>query len=298
MYQAITKNKFKSGLIISIFISLITLIVYYLCVKLELGNSSIIIALAFSIFSALSSYYFSDQIVLRMNGARQPTAEESRVLTDILDNLVASASLKYKPRLYVIDSLQPNAFATGRNPQNSVICVTTGLLSKLDFYELEGVIAHELSHIKNYDIMLSAVVTVMVGFLVMLCDWLVRIAFFRGSDRNSKDGRNSLITILGLVCLVLGPLFAQLMQLAFSRRREYLADATSVQFTSNPDGLISALQKLDSDNSEFDHANNSTAHMFIVAPFKKSATNKKMSINMFSTHPPISSRIEELQKLR
>ena len=168
MFENIKKNKIESGFIIGIFILVITLIVYYVCNALRLGTFSIIIALAVSILSAWGSYYYSDKIVLSINKARPATKEEDLKLVNILDALMVASGLTSKPKLYVVDDNQPNAFATGRNPENAVICVTTGLLDKLDYYELEGVIAHEMSHIKNYDIRLSCVVSVMVGFIVML----------------------------------------------------------------------------------------------------------------------------------
>lgn len=292
MFQDIRRNKFKSGLIVSLFIIVITLIIYYVCKYFELGTTSIVIALAFSIFTAWASYYNSDKIVLSMNRARPATHEEDQKLVNILDALVVSSGLTHKPRLYVVDSAQPNAFATGRNPQNAVICVTTGLLEKMDYYELEGVIAHELAHVRNYDIRLSAVVSVMVGFVVMLADWLTNLVFFdRDDDRNS----NPIVFLIGLVFLILSPIFASLMQLAISRRREYLADATAIEFTRNPEGLISALQKLGADQTPLDTANSSTAHMYISDPFKK---KKKSMSNLFSTHPPIEDRIEALRNLK
>ena len=178
MYEDITKNKIKTGVIIGIFILLITLIVYYICMAFDLGGVSIVIALVVSIISAWSSYYYSDKIILSLNKARPATHEEDQKLVNILDALMVSSGLEARPRLYVVEDDQPNAFATGRNPKNAVICVTTALLEKLDYYELEGVIAHELSHIKNYDIRLSAIVTVMVGLVVMLSDWVSRMLFW------------------------------------------------------------------------------------------------------------------------
>ena len=201
MYEDITKNKIKTGVIIGIFIIVITLIIYYICMAFDLGAFSIVIALVFSIASAWGSYYYSDRIVLSVNKARPATEEEDAKLIDILDGLMVSSGMQYRPKLYVVDDPQPNAFATGRNPQNAVICVTTGLLDKLDYYELEGVVAHELSHIKNYDIRLSAVVTVMVGFIVMLSDFVSRILFWGGGRSNDSDskGGNPILMLIGLV---------------------------------------------------------------------------------------------------
>ena len=182
MYEDIRSNKIKSGVIISIFIIVITLILYYVCMAFDFGPMSIVFALIFSIIASWASYYNSDKIVLSMSGAREATKEENQKLVNILDALVVSSGLNVTPKLYVIDDAQPNAFATGRDPAHSVICVTTGLLEKLDYYELEGVIGHELAHIANYDIRLSAVVTVMVSFVVMLSDIFTR-SFFYGRRR-------------------------------------------------------------------------------------------------------------------
>ena len=284
----------------SIFILVITLIVYYICNALELGTFSIVIALIFSIGSAWGSYYYSDKIVLSLNKARPATKAEDLKLVNILDALMISSGLPVKPRLYVVDDIQPNAFATGRNPQNAVICVTTGLLEKLDYYELEGVIAHEMSHIKNYDIRLSCVVSVMVGFIVMLSDLFSRTLFWGGlKDRDSESKGNGILMLVGLIFLILSPIFGSLMQLALSRKREFLADATALEFTRNPDGLISALEKLENDPNQLESANNATANMYIVNPFKKDSKNgKKKSSSIWSTHPSTEDRIEALKNLK
>ena len=296
MFKSSKKNKFESGIIVSIFIIVITLIVYYICNALNLGNLSIVIALIFSIASAWGSYYYSDKIVLASCKARPATREEDLKLVNILDALMVTAGLPKKPDLYVVEDNQPNAFATGRNPQNAIICVTTGLLNKLEYYELEGVVAHELSHIKNYDIMLSAVISVMVGFVVMLSDIFTR-SFIRPSRNNDEDNKgNGILMIIGLIFLILSPIVSKLIQLAVSRRREYLADATAVSFTRNPDGLISALKKISFDDSELDVASNSNAHMYIVTPFKDK--RKSDVSNLLSTHPGIRERIEALENLK
>lgn len=295
MFEDIRKNKIKTGFIVFLFVLVITLIIYYVCMAFDLGAFSIVIALLFSSISAFASYYNSDKIVLSLNRARPATHEEDQKLVNILEALVVSSGLPNKPRLYVMDSPEPNAFATGRNPENAVVCVTTGLLEKLDYYELEGVIAHELAHIKNYDIRLSAVVTVMVGLVVILSDFVTRFLFFRRGGRDSDNKGNGILMLIGLVFLILSPIFATMMKLAVSRRREYLADATAVEFTRNPQGLISALQKLDSDPNELETANNSTAHMYIVNPFKG---KKKKSSSLFSTHPSIEDRVEALENIK
>lgn len=290
MFENIRRNKIKTGIIISIFIVLITLIVYYICMAFDLGYASIGIALAFSIISAIISYWNCDKVVLSVNHAREATPEEYQQLNNILDGLMVSSGLQARPGLYVVDDAQPNAFATGRDPQHAAICVTTGLLNKLEYYELEGVLGHELSHIYNYDIRLSAIVTVMVGLVVMLADMFTRTLFYRDNDRGSG---NPIVMIIGLVCLIISPLFAQLLQLAVSRSREYLADATAVKFTRNPDGLINALIKISEDPNELTTANKATAHMYIANPFR----GKRMK-SLLSTHPPIEDRIEALRNIR
>ena len=301
MFKDIRKNKIESGIIIGIFILVITLLVYYICNALNLGTFSIVLALIFSISSAWASYYYSDKIVLSVNHARPATKEEDRQLVNILDALMISAGLPCKPRLYVVDDAQPNAFATGRNPENAVICVTTGLLEKLDYYELEGVISHEMSHIKNYDIRLSCVVSVMVGFIVMLSDMFSRALFWGGlNDDNDSDSKgNGFLMIIGLIFLILSPIFGSLMQLALSRKREFLADSTAAEITRNPDGLISALQKLEGDPNQLKTANSATANMYIVNPFKNSTKEgKKKSTSLWSTHPSTADRIEALRNLK
>lgn len=297
MFQTSKKNKFESGVIISIFIVVITLIVYFICNLLELGTFSIIIALVFSIATAWGSYYYSDKIVLASCRARPATKEENLKLVNILDALMVTSGLPKKPDLYIVEDQQPNAFATGRNPEHSVICVTTGLLERLEYYELEGVIAHEMSHIKNYDIRLNAVVSVFIGFIVMISDMFSRILFWGGAkDRDDNNKGNGILMIIGLIFLILSPIFGTLMQLALSRKREYLADSTAVEFTRNPEGLISALQKLEADTNELKTANSATANMYIVNPFKKNG--RKKSSSLWSTHPSTEDRIENLRNIK
>ena len=202
MIENIKNNKIKTGLIVSGFIVIITLIVYYICNAFDLGYMSIIIALAFSILSAYLSYHNCDKIILSVSKARPATEEEFKKLNNILDALMISSGLEYRPKLYVVDDNQPNAFATGRDPEHSVICVTSSLLEKLDYYELEGVLAHELSHIANYDIRLSAVVTVMVGLIVMLSDMFTRTFFYKDRDSDNNKG-NSILMLIGLICLII-----------------------------------------------------------------------------------------------
>lgn len=286
----VRKNKIESFFIVSIFIIVIMIGTYYVCLYFDMGPLSAIIALIFATVTAFISYYNSDKIILTLNGARPATEEQDKLLSTVLDNLCIAAGLP-RPQLYVIEDSAPNAFATGRNPEHAVICVTSGLLDKMNKYELEGVIAHELAHIKNYDILLATVVTVFVGFVVILSDGFSRFAFHRSRDSESKS--SGIIAIIAIVFLILSPIFATLMQLAISRKREYLADSTAVEITRNPEGLKSALTKLTEDTEALEAANKSTAHMYIVNPFKG-----KNVAGLFSTHPPLEERIERLKNIQ
>lgn len=292
--KAVRDNKIESYAIILGFLFIVTLIVYFVCYFMDLGPYSIIIALAFSSISCLISYYNCDKMVLAMNGARPANEEQDKLLSSILDGLCISSGLP-RPKLYIINDPSPNAFATGRNPQNAVICFTTGIIEKMDKYELEGVMAHELSHIKNYDILLSTVISVFAGFVVMVADFVLRFGFLgRHSDDDRERGPfDFIILIIGLIFLLLSPLFTKLIQLAVSRKREYLADATAVEFTRNPKGLISALKKLQADDSSMRNVSNATAHMYINEPNKK----KREKTDIFSTHPPLSERIARLENI-
>lgn len=294
MYEDIKKNKVKTGIVVFIFLTMITLILYYLCYAFDFGEYAIVIALIFSIVSTIATYYNCDKIVLASVRARPATKEEDLAITNILEGLMITSGLTVKPRLYVVDEMQPNAFATGRNPENAIICVTQGLLQKLDYYEIEGVIAHELAHIKNYDIRLSAVISVMVGFVIMLSDMFMRVTFRSRKSNDDNNSGNAILMVIGLIFLIISPIVSELIQLAVSRRREYLADATAISFTRNPDGLISALMKISSDDEELNVASNSNAHMYIITPFK----NKRKKSSLFSTHPGIEERIEALKNLK
>lgn len=298
MYEDIKKNKRKTGVIVFSFLLMITLILYYICYMFDISSYvAITIALTFSIVSTIATYYNCDKIVLASVKAREATREEDLQLTNILDALMVASGLEHKPRLYVMESSQPNAFATGRNPENAIICVTTGLLEKLDYYELEGVVAHELSHIKNYDILLSAVISVMVGFVIMLSDIFMRTMFHSSKrDRDEDNKGNGILMIIGLVFLILSPIISNLIQLAVSRRREYLADATAIGFTRNPDGLISALKKISADDSKLDVASQSNAYMYIANPFPKKRVKEASSL--LSTHPSVEERVAALENLR
>ena len=297
MYEDIKNNKIKTGIIVTLFFALVTLAIYAVCYMLDLGEYAIFIAMIFSIISTIATYYNCDKIVLASVRARPATHDEDLQLTNILDGLMVASGMQVKPRLYVVESNQPNAFATGRNPEHAVICVTTGLINKLNYRELEGVVAHELSHIKNYDILLSAVISVMAGFVVMLSDMIFR-GGFRGRrgdrDRDNNSNLEVILFVVGLIFLILSPIITKLIQLAVSRRREFLADATAISFTRNPDGLISALQKISSDDSVLETASEANAFMYIEEPNIK----KRFKNDLFSTHPSIEDRINALENLK
>ena len=289
--KAVRDNKIHTYFIILGFFLVISLIIYFICYYLNLGVFSVIIALGVSIATSIISYYNCDKMVLAINGARPATEEQDKLLSSVLDGLCIASGLP-RPKLYVINDPSPNAFATGRNPEHAVVCVTTGLLEIMDKYELEGVLAHELSHIKNYDILLSTIVSVFVGFVVIVSDFTLRFGFLgkRSNDNDSRSSLDIILFIVGLIFLILSPLFTKLIQLAISRKREYLADATAVEFTRNPNGLISALKKLQTDTTTMKNVSKATAHMYINEPDKK----QREKTNLFSTHPPISERIARL----
>lgn len=292
IFESVNQNKTKTTFIVILFFILIGLFVYFLAYIFgEDSELAFIIATIVSSISSIISYFLSDKIVIKANHAREATREEYLELNEILEALCLGAGLP-KPKLYVMDSSSPNAFATGRNPNNAVVCVTTGLLEKLDKYELEGVIAHELSHIKNYDILLSTVATVMVGGISIIADSISR-GFFRtrSDDDDSKAG--AIIMIIGLIFIILAPIFSKLLQLTLSRNREYLADSSAVQITRNKDGLINALKKISSDPNVVTTANKATASMYIADSFK---TRERDSL--FSTHPSTANRIKRLENIK
>lgn len=290
--KSVRDNKIQSYFIVLGFLLIVTLFIYFVCYLMDLGPYSLVIAFIFSAATSIISYYNCDKLVLAMNGARPATQEQDQLISTLLDGLCIASGLP-KPKLYVVNDPSPNAFATGRNPQNAVICVTTGLLERMDKYELEGVLAHELSHIKNYDILLSTIISVFAGFVVMVSDFTLRYGFRRKRDSEDKNPIEGILLIVGLIFVILSPLFTKLIQLAVSRKREYLADATAVEFTRNPNGLISALKKLQNDDSSMQNVSNATAHMYISEPVKA----KREKTDIFSTHPPLSERIARLEHI-
>jgi heat shock protein HtpX len=300
MYEQIASNKRRSFFLVLFFLALIFLLAWLFEQMMGMGTAGLVAAVVIAGAMTIGSYYASDKIVLTMSKARPVKKEEYPYLYNVVEGLTIAAGIP-QPRCYVIDDTAPNAFATGRNPQNSVIVVTTGLLEKLNRVELEGVIAHEMSHIKNYDVRLQTLTVVMVGVVALLSDWMRRSFWFGGGRRRSSDrgkgsggGGAALILALALVMAILSPLIAQLIRLAISRKREFLADASGAMLTRYPPGLASALRKISADKEPLEVANKATAHLYIVNPLKdlKGSVNK-----LFSTHPPIEERIAALEKM-
>ena len=264
-------------------------------------GKGVVIALIIALVMNFGGYWYSDRIVLAMYDAKPVTRAEAPLLYDAVESLSARAKIPV-PKVYVIPSGSPNAFATGRDPDHAVVCATTGLLSKLNRTELEGVLAHEISHIRNYDIRLMSVVSVMVGLVALLGDWFFRISYFGRGSRDRDNGNiGAMFLVLGIIFAILSPIIAQLIQLAISRRREFTADAGSVEITRQPQGLISALQKISEDTEPLEAANKATAHLYIVNPFHSVPDKGQRAVNfmagLFNTHPPMPERINALQNM-
>ena len=295
MYEQIASNKRKSFFLILFFLCLVFALAWLLGELTNLGPQGLILAIIIAVALTFGSYYSSDKIVLAISKARPVTKKEYPHLYNVVEGLAIAAGLP-KPRCYIIDDTAPNAFATGRNPKNSVLVVTTGLLQKLNRAELEGVIAHEMAHIKNYDILVMTLTVVMVGVVALLSDWILRTFLWGGRRRSSKDGGNigMIIVVVGLVLAIFSPLIAQLIRMAVSRKREFLADANGAFLTRYPPGLASALKKLDADREPLEAANKATAHLYIVNPLKEIKGNVN---KLFSTHPPIKERVAALEKM-
>lgn len=248
-----------------------------------------------SLISSIGSYFYGDKLVLLTTGAKPADKRRFFDFYTVTENLALAAGLP-KPKLYVINDSSPNAFATGRDPKHAVVCVTTGLLQMMNRTELEGVIAHEMSHVKNYDILLASIVAVLVGTLSLISDWIIRNMWWhRGSDNEERSNRNPIFFVLFLIALILTPIIATIIQLAISRKREYLADASGVLLTRYPEGLVRALEKLNNNTQPLRRATSSTAHLFIDNPFKKK--NASWFVNLFSTHPAIEERIRILKNM-
>ncbi len=304
IYEIQSANRLKSGVIVVLFAVFVALAAYVLAkamgiyIGYEPGNLGFIgIALIVSGLSSFVGYYYSDKIVIGISGARPANRKRDFLFYTVAENLAIGAGVP-TPKLYIIPDSAPNAFATGRDPDHAAICVTAGLLEKLGRTELEGVIGHEMSHVKNYDTRLMSIVSVMVGLIALLGDWLIRMTWYGGKRDNDEKNNGSVFLILGIVFAILSPIIGQLIQLAISRRREFIADAGSVEITRQPSGLISALTKISSDKEALEVANKATAHLYIANPFKdKNKGGVSWFANLFNTHPPISERIKVLKTM-
>lgn len=262
------------------------------------GNPGILyIAVIFAVFMNVLSYWYSDKIVLAMTHARRVEDKDIPDLYNIVENLAITAGLPM-PKVYLVSEAQPNAFATGRDPEHAVIAVTEGLLARLNRAELEGVIAHEMSHIGNRDILFSTVIVVLVGFISILADIFLRTSLFR--SRDSENRGNNIFVIIGFALAILAPISATLMQLAISRKREFLADASGALLTRYPDGLASALEKISRDTMPMSVANNTTSHLWLDDPFNHKTEDEEVSWfhKIFMTHPPINERINALRGMK
>jgi heat shock protein HtpX len=305
MYDQVTANKRRSWLIVAGFVLFVGLVAFAFNYLIGGGPIGFLIALAITLVTSFAAYWRSDAVALRISRARPASVEEFPRLHNIVEGLCIASGLP-KPRLYVVDDPAPNAFATGRNPRNAAVAVTTGLLEKMNRIELEGVLAHELSHVKNYDILVSTIAVTMVGVVALLADMALRMMWWGGGrtarrsyDNNNGGGSFPFVAIIGFVLLALSPVVATLMQRAVSRRRETLADMSGVEMTRYPPGLISALEKLRDDSTVVHATSRATAHLWIEQPSAQTEDEGKLSRfnRMFDTHPPIEERIALLREL-
>ncbi len=295
LYSTQSSNIWKTWALMSVFLIIIVFLGWFLSIYYN-SPAILIGAFIFSMIMNFVSYWFSDKIILSISGAKEAKKEEFYDLYTLVENLSISTGLPM-PRVYVIPDPAPNAFATGRNEKHAVVAFTTGILEILNKSELEGVIAHELAHIKNKDILLQSVIVVLVGLVTLLSDIFIRTTMFGGGDnRDNKAG--ALFMVVGIVLLILSPIIGMLIQLAISRKREFLADATGALMTRYPEGLASALQKISTHAQPLQKANHATAHLFISDPYKESGDKekKKMSFfhKIFLTHPPMEERVNAL----
>lgn len=295
LYTQQSRNIYKTWLLMASFFGVVIAIGWVF--SQVYGDVSILyIAVFFSIFMNVLSYWFSHKIVLALHHAKPVDLKQHQELYRVLENLTIAAGLPM-PKFYIIEDPAPNAFATGRNPKNAVVAVTTGLLERLDRSELEGVLAHELSHIGNRDMLVSTVAVVLVGFISIISDMFMRSMWFRGDDDNRKG--NGIILLVGVALSILAPIIASLIHLAISRRREFLADTSGALLTRYPEGLASALRKIASYQRPMRTAKNATAHLFFENPFgadKNGMQKTPWIVKFFSTHPPIEERISALEQ--
>jgi heat shock protein HtpX len=291
MYSQISSNKRKTWILISLFTLIILLLGWIFGLQVGDEQIGIIAAVIIASIMTLFGYYRGDSVALAISGAKEIKKQDSPELYRLVENLSIASGLS-TPKVYIMQDPSLNAFATGRDPAHASVAVTTGLLQALDKQELEGVLAHELSHIKNYDIRVMTLVVVLVGVIILLSDWMIRSMFHNSRDRDNKA--SGVLILIGLALAILSPLFAELIKLAVSRSREYLADASGALLTRYPEGLARALEKIAVRDQPMRKANHATAHLFLANPFDPHVTKKKFE-QWFSTHPPIEERIKRLR---
>ncbi len=294
--QEIASNKRRTWMIVGLFAAFVYLVLYVFARALGYGPEAWALALAFSGIGSFVSYWFSDSVVLTMSGARPADRQRDFEYYTVVENLTLAARMPM-PKLYVIDDTAMNAFATGRDPNHAAVAATTGILSRLNRTELEGVMAHELSHIQNYDIRLMTIVSVMVGMIALLADFFLRMGGRARRRDNDEGGLGAGFFLVGLALAFFSPLIAQLIQLAISRNREFLADASGARLTGYPEGLAKALEKLGADRDPLEVANKATAHLYITNPLKNHIDAVGWFAGLFATHPPLPERIARLRKM-
>jgi heat shock protein HtpX len=295
--ERIAVNRRNSLLLIAAFIAFVAVFGYVIGYA-WIGDPTgaifgLVLAFVAGTISGLITYYGGGKLVLATSRAREISHDDAPVLFNVVEEMAIAAGLPM-PKVYIIDDSAPNAFATGRDPEHAAVAVTSGLLEKLDRDELQGVIAHEMSHVGNFDIRYAMLVGVLVGTTVLISDFFLRGLWFGGGRRQGGGQAQIIMLIVAIVLAIVAPLFARLIQLSISRQREYLADATAVQLTRNPKGLADALQKISGDREVLEAANRATAHLYIANPIKKF---EKRSKGLFSTHPPMEKRIEILRQM-
>ncbi len=295
LYTHQDSNIRKTWLLMGAFLMGVVLLGWF--ISLYFGDPGILyLAVIFALVMNVGSYWFSDTIVIKLTGAQAVTKAQAPEFYRIVENLTITAGLPM-PKLYIVQDPAPNAFATGRNAEHSAVAVTSGLLAILDHTELEGVLAHELSHIGNRDMLVSTVAVVLAGSVALVANMFLRVSFFHGGGRDRENSLGPIVLVLGIIGVILAPIAAQLIQLAISRKREYLADASGALLTRYPEGLASALEKISAHAQPMVRANHATAHLFIADPFgrgEKKSLGEKVS-GLFATHPPARDRIRVLR---
>jgi len=302
VYEQIGQNKRRTVVLVGAFVVFVALVAIAVNLLVRGGPIGFVVAVLIAAAMAFAGYWKSDSVALAMSRAQPAERAQFAQYHNLVEGLCIAAGLP-KPRLYVIEDDAPNAFATGRNPEHAAVAVTTGLLAKMNRVELEGVLAHELSHIKNYDILVSTLAVTMVGIVILLSDFAIRFLWWGGGRNSSSDRQNSgpmaILSILGFFLLIFSPIIARLLQFAVSRNREELADVSGVGLTRYPPGLISALEKLRDDQTVTHSASKATAHLWIEQPVARTPEEGRMSRfnRLFDTHPPLEERIERLREL-